>query len=76
VVAILQRHEGADCVRFRLHPHVEERAIRASRGQPARVEQVRDTTVEVEVDEAALGVATRRLGWTVRYQSRGRAALT
>lgn len=63
VVAIIQRHEMADFIRFRLHPHVEERSVQAYRGQPARVEQVRDTTVEVEVDEAALEVAAQRLGW-------------
>jgi transposase len=63
VVAIIQRQEVADFIRFRLHPHVEERSVRAYRGQPARVEQVRDTTVEVEVHEVALEAAAQRLGW-------------
>ena len=63
VWAILQRHEVADLLRFRLHPHVEARTVRADRGQPARVEKARDTTVEVEVEEGALEAVTRRLGW-------------
>ena len=74
VIAILKRHEVADCIRFRLHPHVEERAIRACRGQPARVEQVRDTTVEV--DEAALEVALRRLGWRLYVTNQGAEQLS
>jgi transposase len=62
-VAIIPRHEVADFIRFRLHPHVEERSVRAYRGRLARVEQVRDTTVSVEVEEAAMEAAIRRLGW-------------
>jgi transposase len=76
VVAILKRYEVADFMRFRLHPHVEERSVRASRGQPARVEQVRDTTVEVEVDEAALESATRRLGWRLYATNQGAEQLS
>ncbi len=63
VLAIIERHEVADFIGFRLHPDVEEGSVRAYREQPARVEQVRDTTVEVKVDEAALEAAARRLGW-------------
>jgi transposase len=76
VLAIIQRYEVSDFIRFRLHPHVEERSIRAYRGQPARVEQVRDTTVEVEVDEAALEVATRRLGWRLYGTNQGTEQLS
>jgi transposase len=76
VVAILQRHEVADFIRFRLHPHVEERSVRAYRGQPARVEQVRDTMVEVEVDEIALEAATRRLGWRLYATNQGTEQLS
>jgi transposase len=76
VVAIVQRHEVADFIRFRLHPHVEERSVRAYRGQPARVEQVRDTTVEVEVDEAALEAAARRLGWRLYGPNQGAEQLS
>jgi transposase len=63
VLAIMKRYEVGDLLRFRLHPHVTTRSVRASRGQPARVEYERDTTVEVEVDDTALAAAIRRLGW-------------
>jgi transposase len=76
VLAILQRHEVADFIRFRLHPHVEERSVRAYRGQPARVEKVRDTTVEVEVDEVVLEAATRRLGWRLYATNQGAEQLS
>ena len=76
VLAILKRYEVADFIRFRLHPHVEERSIRAYRGQPARVEKVRDTTVEVEVDEAALEAAARRLGWRLYATNQGAQQLS
>ena len=39
--------------------------MRASRARPARVEEDRYATVEVRVDEVALEVAVRRLGWRV-----------
>jgi transposase len=76
VVAILKRYEVADFIRFRLHPHVEERSVRAYRGQSARVEQVRDTTVEVEVDEAVLEAAIRRLGWRLYGTNQGAEQLS
>jgi transposase len=76
VVAILKRYEGADFIRFRLHPHLEAHSVRAYRGQPARVEQVRDTTVEVEVDEATLEAATRRLGWRLYGTNQGAEQLS
>jgi transposase len=71
VVAIWQCHEVADFMRFRLHPHIEERSVRAYRGQAARVEKVRDTTVEVEVDDEALETAVRRLGWRLYGTNQG-----
>jgi transposase len=40
------------------------------------VEQVRDTTVEVEVDEAALEAATRRLGWRLYATNQGAGQLS
>jgi transposase len=75
-VAILKRHDVGDVIRFRLHPHVEARSVRAYRGQAARVEQVRDTTVEVEVDEAALTLASRRLGWRLYATNQGAEQLS
>jgi transposase len=75
-LAILKHHDVGAFIRFRLHPHVEARAVRAYRGQPARVEQVRDTTVEVEVDEAALASASRRLGWRLYGTNQGTKQLS
>jgi len=65
VVAIVQRYGVEHLVWFRLTPHVTTRSVRAYRGQPARVEYDRDTTVEVCVDAAALEATRRRLGWRV-----------
>src|SRR5438128_1636569 len=65
VVAIVQRYGVEPLVWFRLTPHVTTRSVRAYRGQPARVEYDRDTTVEVCVDAAALEATMRRLGWRV-----------
>ena len=65
VVAIAQRYRVADLVWFRLTPHATARAVRAYRGQQARVEYDCHATVEVRVDEAALAASVRRLGWRV-----------
>ena len=65
VVAIVQRYGVEHLVWFRVTPHVTARSVRAYRGQPARVEYDRDTTVEVCVDAAALEATSRRLGWRV-----------
>lgn len=76
VVAILERHEVGEFIRFRLCPQVEERSVRAYRGQPARAEKVRDTTVEVEVDEAVVEAAVRRLGWRLYGTNQGAQQLS
>ena len=65
VVAIVQRYGVADLIWFRLTPHDTPRAVRAYRGQPARVDHDHHATVEVRVDEAALETTMRRLGWRV-----------
>src|SRR6266852_6432483 len=65
VVAIVQRDGVENLVCFRLTPHATPRPVRASRGQPARVDHDHHATVEVCVDEAALEAAVRRLGWRV-----------
>jgi hypothetical protein len=59
----VQRYGVEPLCWLRLTPHVTSRPVRASRGQPARVEQDRDVSVEVCVDAAALEAAVRRLGW-------------
>jgi transposase len=65
VVAIVQRYGVEHLVWFRWTPPITTRSVRAYRGQPARVEYDRDTTVEVCVDAAALEATIRRLGWRV-----------
>src|SRR5712692_2318627 len=60
VVAIVQRYGVEDLIWFRLTQHDTPRAVRAYRGQPARVEQDRQATVEVRVDAAAFEAAVRR----------------
>jgi transposase len=65
VVAIVQRYGVEDLIWFRLTQHDTPRAVRAYRGQPARVDHNHHATVEVRVDEAALETTRRRLGWRV-----------
>jgi transposase len=65
VVAIVQHYSVEDLLWFRLTQHNIPRPVRAYRGQPARVDHDRHTTVEVRVDEAALEATIRRLGWRV-----------
>ena len=65
VVAIVQRYSVEDLLWFRLTQHDTPRAVRAYRGQPARVDHDRHATVEVRVDEAALEATIGRLGGRV-----------
>ena len=65
VVAIVQRYGVEGLIWFRLTQHDTPRAVRAYRGQPARVDHDHHATVEVRVDEAALETTIRRLGWRV-----------
>ena len=65
VGAIVQRYGVEAFWWLRDSQHATPRAVRAARGQPARVEGDRHATVEVRVDEAALEAAVRRLGWRV-----------
>src|SRR5256884_7360050 len=65
VVAVVQRYGVEDLIWFRLTQHDTPRAVRAYRGQPARVDHDHHATVEVRVDEAALETTMRRLGWRV-----------
>jgi hypothetical protein len=65
VVALVQGDGVAHLLWFRLTQSVTPRPVRASRGQPARVDHARHATVEVCVDEAALAAAVCRLGWRV-----------
>jgi transposase len=65
VVQVVQRYGVADFLWLRYSQHAQSRAVRGYRDQPARVEEERQATVEVRVDEAALEAAVRRLGWRV-----------
>jgi transposase len=65
VVAIVQRYKVEEFLWLRFSQHTEARAVQAYRARPARVEEIRQATVEVRVDEAALEAAVRRLGWRV-----------
>ena len=75
VVAIVQRYGVEDLVWFRLTQHTTPRSVRAYRGQPARIEQDRQATVEVRVDAAAFEAAVRRLGWRVYGTNQPRESL-
>ncbi len=65
VVAIVQRYGVEAFLWLRYSPHATPRTVRAYRDRPARIEEDRQATVEVRVDEAALEAAVRRLGWRV-----------
>src|SRR5207249_1307665 len=65
-----------DLLWFRLSHHDTPRAVRAYRGQPARVDHNRHATVEVRVDEAALQATIRRLGWRVYGTNQPMASLS
>jgi transposase len=65
VVTVVQRYGVEEFFWLRYSQHPTPRAVRAYRARPARVEDDRYATVEVRVDEVALEVAVRRLGWRV-----------
>src|SRR5438876_2818174 len=76
VVAIVQRYGVEGLIWFRLTQHDTPRAVRAYRGQPARVDHDHHATVEVRVDEAALETTMRRLGWRVYGTNQSVASLS
>jgi transposase len=76
VVAIAQRYGVEAFVWLRYSQHATPRAVRAYRGEPARVAECRHATVEVRVDEAALEAAVRRLGWRVYGTNQPREQLS
>lgn len=63
VHVIVQRHRVEDFLWLRYDQQTTSRSVRASRDRPASVQEERQATVEVRVDEAALELAARRLGW-------------
>ncbi|HSX79738.1 MAG TPA: transposase, partial [Candidatus Saccharimonadia bacterium] len=76
VVALVQRDDVEHLGGFRLTPQGPARAVRAYRGQPARVEYDRDTTVEGWVDAAAVEATVRRVGWRVEGTTQPAASLS
>jgi transposase len=76
VVAIVQRYGVEDLLWFRLIQHDTPCAVRAYRGQPARVDHDRHATVEVRVDAAALEATIGRLGWRVYGTNQPLASLS
>ena len=76
VVAIVQRYGVEELLWLRLSSHDTPRAVRAYRGQPARIDHDRHATVEVCVDEAALQATIRRLGWRVYGTNQPMASLS
>src|SRR3989441_4377012 len=65
VVTIVQRYGVEEFLWLRYRQHTTPRVVRAYRGQPTRLEEDRQATVEVRVDEVGLDGAVSRLGWPV-----------
>ena len=77
VVAIVQHYRVAGVLVAALEPtRRDTRVVQAYRERPARVEEERQATVEVRVDEAALEAAVRRLGWRVYGTNQPREQLS
>ena len=76
VVTIVQRHGVEEFLWLRYRQHTTPRVVRAYRGRPTRVEEDRQATVEVRVDEVALEAAVRRLGWRVYSTNQPREQLS
>src|SRR5438552_1820985 len=76
VVTIVQRYGVEEFLWLRYRQHATPRVVRAYRGRPARIEEDRQATVEVRVDEVALEAAVRRLGWRVYSTNQPRAQLS
>ncbi len=62
---ITQRHGVEDFLWLRYDQQITTRPVRAYQGRPASEKEDRQATVEVRVDEDALELAVRRLGWRV-----------
>jgi len=65
VVALVQRDGVEHLLGWRLPQEGMPRPVRASRGQPARVDHARHAHGAGWVDAAALAAAVRRVGWRV-----------
>ncbi len=76
VVTIVQRYGVEEFLWLRYRQHATPRVVRAYRDRPARIEEDRQATVEVRVDEVALEAAVRRLGWRVYSTNQPREQLS
>src|SRR2546422_1709621 len=76
VVTIVQRYGVEEFLWLRYRHRATPRVVRAYRGRPARIEEDRQATVEVRVDEVALEAAVRRLGWRVYSTNQPREQLS
>jgi transposase len=63
VEAILAQRDVAGLLRVELQAEVEQRPVRAYRGQPARVEEQRRYVLTVVDDPAQMAACEKRLGW-------------
>jgi len=65
VNTIVQRHRVEDFLWLRYDQQTTTRSVRAYKDRPAHVKEEKQATVEVRVDEKALELAARRLGWRI-----------
>jgi transposase len=76
VEAIIAKHRVAGLLEVDYQTHLDERPKRRYRDRPARVERTQTVTVQVHIDEAALALAVRRLGWRVYATDQAELSLT
>jgi transposase len=65
VEAIVTRWKVTDLLQITYHQQVQERPLRRYRDRPAGRQLACEVSVSVAVDEAAVALAERRLGWRV-----------
>jgi transposase len=74
--ALLKAHQVHGLIRLQIDEQVVERPVRAYGTHPATVRVERTVHLHSEVDEVALQVATRRLGWRVYVTNHPEQTLT
>jgi transposase len=75
VTALLAKYGVAGLLRIEYQSDLEERSKRRYRDRPARVERHQTCTVQAQIDESAVAVAIRRLGWRVYATDQATLAL-
>lgn len=76
VEAIIAKHRVAGLLEVDYQTPIDERPKRRYRDRPARVERTQTVTVQAHIDEAALALAVRRLGWRVYATDQAELSLT